>query len=219
MGGGEKKRGNSKCVPPPPYSSSFSSSSSVGIPQQPGTDSLGVQVNQGPLCVADQLARAQDRRGKSRSCRGDRWDQKVHLASCPGVISAARLLSCLPGHKLGAAQAKTKQNKKTATPYCVCTGWRGDYWFCCDEAPAAEPVSITFSTCSGIHSDRVRWSPWVPSISNVQGWQQWQRLMLDWPSFPIKKWPLMLSRKKRKKPLSNFEKVSPLIHCSNIKVH
>lgn len=100
------------------YSSSFSFS--VGIPQQPGTDSLGVQVNQGPLCVADQLAGAQDRRGKSSRCRGDCWDQKVHLASCPGVISAARLLSCLPGHKLGAAQAKTKQKKTPATPNCVC---------------------------------------------------------------------------------------------------
>lgn len=101
--------------------SSSSSSSSVGIPQQPGTDSLGVQVNQGPLCVAGQLAGAQDRRGKSSRCRRGRWDQKVHLASCPGVISAARLLSCLPGHKLGATQAKTKQKKQNpATPNCVC---------------------------------------------------------------------------------------------------
>lgn len=103
-------------------SSSFpSSSSSVRIPQQPGTDSLGVQVNQGPLCVAGQLVGAQDRRGKSSRCRRGRWDQKVHLASCPGVISAARLLNCLPGHKLGGSHSsKNKSKKKPQQPLIVC---------------------------------------------------------------------------------------------------
>lgn len=95
-----------------------SSSSSVGIPQQPGTDSLGVQVNQGPLCVAGQLEGAQGRHGKSSCCLRDQWEQKVHLASCPGLISAARLLNCLPGHEHGATQAKTMK-ENPATPNCV----------------------------------------------------------------------------------------------------
>lgn len=135
-----------------------SSSTSVGIPQQPGTDSLGVQVNQGPLCVAGQLEGAQDRHGKSSCCLRGHWDQKVHLASCPGVISAA----LLPGHKHGATRAKKQKRKakkkKTATPNCklalageatIVSTKMKHQWQC-------RSVLIAYYTCHEMYLDCVR---------------------------------------------------------------